>query len=221
MSDLPAQAPATLESLSSRLDDLLKEVRRQGRAAVAAQAAAESCLMAVRGLAQEAAPAASRDRDEEGAPTLREGAMREIGGHWLRALIPIADAMERVVQHASEGAVRQRISRRWWQRLLGAPEEGASELAALVEGLRVLDQQLNASLTELGVNVERPLGEAVDAERHRVVGVSPPRPGFPAGRVVEVVRVGYALGGAVVREAEVIASSGPSPESPCAGGNGS
>ena len=218
MSELPAQAPATLESLSSRLDDLLKEVRRQGRAAVAAQAAAESSLVAVRSLAQEAALTASRDR--EGAPTLREGAMREIGGHWLRALIPIADALERVVQKASEGAVRQQLTRRWWQRLLGAPEEGASELATLVEGLRVLEQQLDASLTELGVLVERPLGEAVDAERHRVVGVSPPRPGFPAGRVVEVVRAGYALGGSIVREAEVIVSCDPSPESPSAGGNG-
>ena len=37
----------SLQELAARLDDLLKEVRRQGRAAIAAQAAAESCLEAL------------------------------------------------------------------------------------------------------------------------------------------------------------------------------
>jgi hypothetical protein len=180
----------TLQDLSARLDDLLKEVRRQGRAAVAAQAAAESCLEAVRAL-PEAPP----------EPPTSEGPER-----WLRAIIPVADAIERVRARAEQlAAPRPKAERSLLQRLTGAPvsdDEGAR--AALAEGLRVLQAQLEGALADLGVRVDRRTGEALDGERQRAVEVRAPRAGEAAGSVVEVVRPGYALGAKVVREAEVV-----------------
>lgn len=194
MSDLPVQ------ELATRLDELLKEVRRQGRAAIAAQAAAESCLEAVR-----ARPDAAADRQDEPPPAADDA-------RWLRALIPVADAVDRVARQAS--ALLTPPPRRaparagLFQRLLGHPpeppvESGAGQ-AALAEGLRVLQAQLEGALRDLGVDVDRRAGGPVDGERQRVVEVRPPRPGERAGTVVEVVRPGYALGAKIVREAEVV-----------------
>src|SRR5262245_22473582 len=70
MNELPCQ------DVAARLDELMIEVRRQGRAAIAAQAAAESCLEAVRELGDQPSG------DGEGVDGSEEAA------RWLRALIP-------------------------------------------------------------------------------------------------------------------------------------
>jgi molecular chaperone GrpE (heat shock protein) len=181
----------TLEDLHTRLDDLLKEVRRQGRAAIAAQAAAESCLEALR----------TEPKEAEGATGDGEAE------RWLRAIIPVADALDRVRARAEHLAAPRAMGKpTLLQRLAGAPEaEGdAAARAALAEGLRVLQAQLEGSLADLGVTVDRRTGEALDEERQRVVEVRPPRAGEAPGTVVEVARAGYALSGVVVREADVV-----------------
>lgn len=180
----------TLQDLSTRLDDLLKEVRRQGRAAIAAQAAAESCLEAVRAR-PEAPPEPPRRDDAE---------------RWLRAIIPVADAVERVRARAEKlGAPRPPTQRTLLQRLgFAAHARDDEERAGLTEGLRVLQAQLEGALRDLGVTLDRRTGEPLDEERQRAVEVRAPRASEAAGTVVEVVRAGYALGGKVVREAEVV-----------------
>lgn len=180
-----------LSDLTARLDELLKEVRRQGRAAIAAQAAAEACLEAVR--------AEEEPSDEEHA-TAGEEAVR-----WLRALIPVADAVDRVAQKAAVLDAPRPPPRSFLQRLVRTPEaDDAGARVALAEGLRVLHAQLEGALRDLGVRVDRRTGDPVDGERQRVVEVRPPRAGERAGTVVEVVRPGYALGEKMVREAEVV-----------------
>ena len=186
----------SLNELANRLDDLLKEVRRQGRAAVAAQAAAESCLEAI-----QARPAAA----SEASATTGDEAAR-----WLRALIPVADAVDRMAQRAAAiDAPDAPAKRTLLQRVLGAPEpDDRHARAALTEGLRLLRAQLEGALHELGVAVDRRTGDPVDAERQRVVEVRSPRPHEREGTVVEVVRPGYALGAKIVREAEVVIAAG-------------
>ena len=201
--------------LLERLDDLLTEVSRQGRAAVAAQAAAESCLTAVQALA-----AQYDDHDgERGAgdahdDTLRDDTDRATAARWLGALLPVADAIERAAAQAARLAERRAPPRRGFFRSLfgAAPPDDDGAADALVDGLLVLQAQLHAALADLGVLVDRPLGAPVDPERHRVVAVRPPRPCERPGDIVEVVRPGYALGPALVREAEVIAARGAASE---------
>ena len=182
----------SLEELAARLDDLLKEVRRQGRAAIAAQAAAESCLEAIQAEPAEASDAS--DASDEAA-------------RWLRALIPVADAVDRMAQRAA--ALDAPPKRTLLQRLFGAPElDDRHARAALTEGLRLLRAQLEGALHDLGVAVDRRTGDPVDAERQRVVEVRSPLPHERAGTVVEVVRPGYALGAKIIREAEVVIAAG-------------
>lgn len=199
---------ASVQELATRLDDSLKEVRRQGRAAIAAQAAAESCLEELRARA-----AAGGDGEDEGAEDEDAGAAAEDEAvRWLRALLPVANAVERVARQASALEAPLAAPRRGLLgRLLHAPEpdEGRAARVALAEGLRVLGAQLEGTLRDLGAVVDRRPGSPVDGERQRVVEVRPPRPGERPGTVVEVVRPGYALsargGGArIVREAEVV-----------------
>lgn len=189
----------SIEDVLRRLDDVFKEVRRQGRAAVSAQAAAESCLEAVQTLSA-----------QRGEMRARTGRVEELNGsddaevRWLRALVPVADAVERVLGEAADLAARQPPPRRGLLRfLLGAQEED-SGATALVEGLRVLDEQMKETLGALGAVVDRPIGARVDPERHRVVGVLLSDGEDQAGTILEVVRPGYALGPVVVREAEVV-----------------
>jgi molecular chaperone GrpE (heat shock protein) len=208
MSDLSVQELA--EELTRRLDDVLKEVRRQGRAAIAAQAAAESCLEALQ--AQGAADAGADEADPDEAADGRAVAVAEEAGRWLRALLPVADAVERVVRQASALEVPSVPRRRGlFERLLhtAEPDEGRASRVALAEGLRVLGAQLEGTLRDLGAVVDRRTGSPVDGERQRVVEVRPARPGERPGTVVEVVRPGYTLtvrggGERILREAEVV-----------------
>ncbi len=183
---------ASVQELATRLDDLLKEVRRQGRAAIAAQAAAESCLEAIK-----ARPAATSEPSATSDEAVR----------WLRALIPVADAVERIAQRAT--ALDAPAKRTLLQRVLRAPEpDDHHARAALTDGLRLLQAQLEATLHDLGVEVDRRTGKPVDAERQRVVEVRAAGPNERVGTVVEVVRPGYALGAKIVREAEVVIAEG-------------
>lgn len=191
----------SLQDLALRLDELLKEVRRQGRAAIAAQAAAESCLDALRTQAGEAGgEEEGEDGDERATPATEDGA------RWLRALIPVADALERVTREAAALDVpRPPTTRGLLGRLLPGTEPlDAPAHAALSRGLRVLRAQFEGALRDLGVSVDRRTGGPVDGERQRVVEVRARRPGERPGTVVEVVRSGYALGEKILREAEVV-----------------
>jgi molecular chaperone GrpE len=214
-----------------RLEELTRELRRQGRAAIAAQAASESCLerlaafeRAMRDEREGRDQASSDERDgggegqseEAGAAREAEARAREVVA-WLEALVPVADAIDRAASHAAEVAesARPPLRLRIWP--FARKSAVRADLDALASGLRVLRDQLAAALRSRGIYIERRLGVEVDPELHRVVGVRPSEPGErqPQGTVLEVIRPGYAIGRRVVREADVIAAvAAASVESP-------
>ncbi|WP_437728779.1 nucleotide exchange factor GrpE [Sorangium sp. So ce861] len=199
MEGSPLGAPP--EDLDARLSELVREVRRQGRAAVAAQAAAESCLEQVTALAR--AVESARGAPTGDAPRPAE----ELS--WLDAILPVADALDRAVALASALVDRRaRLERPgfWPFRRHAAPDP---ELGALAEGLRVLRAQLVAALEGCGVTVDRRVGVAVDPAVHRVAEVRPRREDELEGVVVEVIRPGVAARGKLVREADVVVSGPP------------
>lgn len=180
MNDQPP--PSTLEDLAARIAELALELRRQGRAAVAAQAAAEACLAAI---------------EERGEPA------DEPEPAWLAPLLPVADAIDRIDARAAsllQERSRPRTLLRW--PLGKAPDP---DLAAIAGAVRILRAQMAQALESLDVTIERRVGIPVDPELHRVVDVR--MAGSAEGTIVEVVRPGYSLGGRVVREAEVVVSS--------------
>lgn len=192
-----------LDDVKARLDELLKEVRRQGRAAVAAQAAAEGCL--------EAIERGRRDEDDEEELDAISAAQDEIAARWLKAMIPVADAIDRMTERATSlSQERPKPERSLLSRLLRGPprDDRDRALGSLADGLRVLKAQLESALGGLGVTVNRGVGAPLDADLQRVVEVRAPTADERPGRVVEVVRAGFALGPLVVREAEVVVTAG-------------
>jgi molecular chaperone GrpE len=151
-------------------------VRKQGRAAIAAQAAAEACLQAV----------AARDRSERGE-------------HWLSGLIPLFDGLGRAREQARELRTRVESARRL-PFFAAWPKD---DVVRLTSGIELLCRELDDALERMGVEIVSPESGAVDAELHRVVET---RAGSPAGHVVELVRRGYVLDGRLVREADVVAT---------------
>lgn len=224
MSDAPQEqaakeqaATTALAGLAARIDELTREVRRQGRAAVAAQAAAESCLEKL------ATPERDdgEDDDEDGesdAPNGVPAASPPPSMEWVRALVPVADALDRMVAQANAMAERRQPPppppRRGLLALFSAPPAPPApdreiELRSLAEGLRVLRAQLATALEGCGVAIDRRAGVAIDPEVHRVVEVRPLRAGERPNEVLEVVRPGYSAGARMLREAEVVAGEGP------------
>lgn len=159
---------------------------------MAAQAAAEACLAAL--------------PDPDDAEEEPEGASTEPDTSWLKALLPLLDAVERVSAQATS-LRRARVQPRLplWKRLLAPPEEPTfqADLDALEQGLRLLVPLTEQSLLGLGVRVERRTGIPLDPGLHRVVET---RGEQATATVLEVVRPGYWLGDLCVREADVVAS---------------
>jgi molecular chaperone GrpE (heat shock protein) len=182
----------TLADVAERLDELGRELRRQGRAAVAAQAAAESCLEALT-----ADPGSANGHPDD----------LDTDAAWVRAIAPVADALDRILAQSTALAERPvpERSRRIFS--FGRTEERPDpEARALLQGLRVLRSQLLAALAGRGVAVDHETGVAVDPELHRVVEVRGARQGVET--VIEIVRPGYRVGGRVVRETEVVVRRG-------------
>jgi molecular chaperone GrpE (heat shock protein) len=192
-------AVGVLESIHARLGELTQEIRRQGRAAVAAQAAAESCLELLKEQSLDAEDAPDEDRD----PPDEQSQASEAA--WLERLLPVFDAIDRSVVQA-ESVAKALPGRRWLT--LVPPMQAALEAAeATIHGLRLLRGQLDQALAQLGVDVDRETGCLLDPERHRVLEVRPHQHA-PDNSVLEVMRPGYCAGGRRVRDTEVVVATG-------------
>jgi molecular chaperone GrpE (heat shock protein) len=174
------------------LEVVLADVRRQGRAAIAAQAAAEACEERVAELG--AALERSRDRaPDPDAPTVES---------FVRSILPFSDALDRVVDQARR--LDTTAARRGWgglRRLLPVANDEAERLRMMREAVELLRHQLDQVFESHGVELERGLGGLLDTSIHRVVET---RSGAPQGRVVGVVRAGARAWGRVLREADVV-----------------
>jgi hypothetical protein len=116
----------------------------------------------------------------------------------VRALLPLADSLDRVVQEtrglAASAAEPGRVMR--W---LGATAR-RPELESLSSAVVLLRAQLDDALSAAGVEIDRRTRVPIDGDAHRVVATTPGH----AGLVVEVVRPGYVHRGARLREADVV-----------------
>lgn len=83
-----------------------------------------------------------------------------------------------------------------------AAEAGGDE--SWVEGVRLVGQKFRQVLEQHGVNEVQTDGEVFDPTRHESVGAAP----GPEGRVVQVLRRGYALQDRVIRPAMVLVGNG-------------
>lgn len=166
---------------------LLHEVRRAGRAAVAAQAAAETCEELME--QAQARPARATE------PALDPATER-----LLRAILPVRDALDRMAQ----GARRAPEARpRGFRGLFRRGDDAATQ--ALRDAVLLLDQQLEGALESCGVELDRAVGVPVDPDRHRVVETVTAA-GMAPGQVERVLRSGCRSAGVQVREADVSAT---------------
>jgi molecular chaperone GrpE len=94
-----------------------------------------------------------------------------------------------------------------FERALAAAEaEEADEEHHLTHGIRLVQQELAAALTRVGIEAFSPQGEVFDPNEHEAMAQQPVE-GADPGTVVEVYQAGYRLNGAVVRPARVVVAA--------------
>jgi len=79
-----------------------------------------------------------------------------------------------------------------------------AESHALLKGVQLVRDQFLAKLQGFGVTRLDPLDQPFDAERHEAVSTAPVTDPARDGRVVAVVREGYAIGDDILRPASVV-----------------
>lgn len=109
-----------------------------------------------------------------------------------------------------------------FQRALDAAPSGEGvtpeTVAALVEGLKMTDRELLATLERHGVKRIDPKGERFDPNLHQAVAQIPGDQ--PAGFVQEVAQPGFTIGDRVLRAAMVMVSNGAASEAAAPSGAG-
>jgi molecular chaperone GrpE len=77
----------------------------------------------------------------------------------------------------------------------------------LLQGVRLVRQELGAALARCGIESFCSVGEAFDPNLHEAVATAPALDGAPSGSVVEVYQAGYRLGDSVIRPARVVVAA--------------
>lgn len=86
--------------------------------------------------------------------------------------------------------------------------DAADENDPLLQGVRLVRNELKAALARAGIQSFCPLGEPFDPEVHEAVATAEQAPGgSPSGTVVEVYQDGYRLGDGVLRPARVVVAA--------------
>ncbi len=111
---------------------------------------------------------------------------RYAGIRLLRDLLPVLDNMQRAIEAA----------------------EKTQESAALLEGFKLVIQQLQTMLAQHNCNPIVAVGEQFDPNLHEAVSQMPSEE-HPAGTILIETAVGYCLYDRVVRPSQVIVSTGP------------
>ncbi len=93
---------------------------------------------------------------------------------------------------------------------LTAAKQPGADVKSLVGGVEMVFSQLKTALGNHGLKEINPAGQPFDAHQHEALSQQPSAE-VPEGSVVNVVRVGYALNGRLLRPAAVVVSSGPAP----------
>ena len=83
-----------------------------------------------------------------------------------------------------------------------------TDVKAIVEGVGHVLEQFKSTLGKHGLKEINPQGQPFDPNQHDCISHQP-SPEVPAEKVSQVVRLGYALYGRLLRPASVVVSSGP------------
>ena len=78
----------------------------------------------------------------------------------------------------------------------------------LIEGMKLTLKMLGKVMTDHGIQVIDPEGEAFDPELHEAMSMIPATEGQPANTVLNVVQRGYLLNERLIRPARVIVAKG-------------
>ena len=76
-----------------------------------------------------------------------------------------------------------------------------------LKGLCMIERQFVATLKEFGVEQQIPLGELFDPKVHSAVSNVKAEKAADKGKIVEVVRPGYKIGGRIIRHASVVVAT--------------
>jgi len=85
--------------------------------------------------------------------------------------------------------------------------EAAAEDDPLLQGVRLVRDELAAALARVGIESFSPHGEQFDPAVHEAMATAPAPDGQPSGTVVEVYQPGYRLRESVIRPARVVVAA--------------
>lgn len=88
-----------------------------------------------------------------------------------------------------------------------AAAEATSDLASLLEGVRLMQRQLHTALQTVNVHPIQALGAPFDPELHEAIVTE--NSDEPEGTILEVVETGYRMGSRVLRPSKARVSKGP------------
>jgi molecular chaperone GrpE len=134
---------------------------------------------------------------------------------WLRAAADLENVRKRARRDVAAAEARgiAKLARELlpaldnFERALAAAEaEEADEEHHLTHGIRLVQQELSAALTRVGIEAFSPQGEAFDPNEHEAMAQQPVE-GTEPGTVVEVYQSGYRINGAVLRPARVVVAA--------------
>ena len=108
----------------------------------------------------------------------------------LKEMLPVVDNLERALLHAEE-AVQ------------------APELAAMIDGIRLVLRQFTAAFERCDVTAVDALGQPFDPNLHEAISQAETT-AQPAGTVLSVLQRGYKLGDRLLRPALVVVAKAPS-----------
>ena len=152
---------------------------------------------------------------EEAAVAAEVEAEPDYKDQWIRSVAELDNVRKRARRDAAQA--EQRGVARLARELLPAldnldraikaaeahPESANPELIA---GIELVQQELLAALSRVGVTRDTALGEAFNPHQHEAVAQQPAE-GQPAGTVIEVYEHGYLLGDEVLRAAKVVVAA--------------
>jgi molecular chaperone GrpE len=106
------------------------------------------------------------------------GAKARGAAHLARELLPALDSLDRAL-------------------------EGAQEDDPLLDGVRLVRNELTAALGRVGIESFAPLGETFDPSRHEAMAQRA-QEGAQSGTIIEVYQAGYSCNGEIIRPARVV-----------------
>jgi molecular chaperone GrpE len=151
-----------------------------------------------------------RERDREGASGTAEleAEVARLDDRFKRALADLDNYRKRtakdVDRRIAEGT--DALLADWLD--VADSVQRALTMTPLDDGLRAVDEQIEATLARQQVTRLGEIGEPFDPDRHEAVAVAPSTD-RPDGTVVEVIRPGYARDGRVLRPALVAVAQRP------------